>query len=112
MAAADQAIAADPTQPVAYYLKGQALISKAAVDPKTNRIVAPQEAVVAYEKYLELAPNAPQANEVRQLLAEAGVKAPRKPRPQPPPPRPAKVGERFISIQWRAAGRARRQPIV
>ncbi len=76
LAAADQAIAADPTQPVAYYLKGQALISKAAVDPKTNRIVAPQEAVVAYEKYLELAPNAPQANEVRQLLAEAGVKAP------------------------------------
>lgn len=76
IAAADRAIAADPTQAIAYYLKGQALISKASVDPKTNRIVAPQEAVVAYEKYLELAPNAPQANEVKQLLAQVGVKPP------------------------------------
>ncbi len=74
VAAADRAIAADPTQPLPYYLKGQALISKASVDPKTNRIVAPQEAVAAYRKYLELAPSGAQAGEVRQILDAAGAK--------------------------------------
>jgi predicted outer membrane protein len=74
VAAADKTIAADPTQPLPYYLKGQALISKASVDPKTNRILVPQEAVAAYQKYLELAPSGAQAGEVRQLLEAAGVK--------------------------------------
>ena len=35
-AAADKAIAADPNDPLPYYLKGQALIAKATVDPKTS----------------------------------------------------------------------------
>ena len=34
VAAADKAIAADPTKPVPYYLKGQALVAKATVDPR------------------------------------------------------------------------------
>ena len=37
VAAADKAIAADPTKPIPYYLKGQALIGKATVDPKTGK---------------------------------------------------------------------------
>ncbi len=41
IAAADKAIAADPTKAIPYYLKGQALISKATVDPKNEKIVAP-----------------------------------------------------------------------
>ena len=32
VAAADKAIAADPTKPIPYYLKGQALVSKATLD--------------------------------------------------------------------------------
>ena len=43
-AAADKAIQADPKDPLPYYLKGQALIAKAPVDPKTQRIVLPRGA--------------------------------------------------------------------
>jgi tetratricopeptide (TPR) repeat protein len=51
-AAADKAIAANPNDPVPYYLKGQGLISKATVDPKTQRIVLPAGCGEAYQKYL------------------------------------------------------------
>ena len=37
-AAADKAIAADPNKADAYYIKGQALIQKVTVDPKTNKV--------------------------------------------------------------------------
>jgi tetratricopeptide (TPR) repeat protein len=74
IAAADKAIAADPTKPVPYYLKGQALISKATVDPKTQKIVAPPGTADAYNKYLELAPNGPLAPEAKSILAEIGEK--------------------------------------
>jgi tetratricopeptide (TPR) repeat protein len=74
IAAADKAIAADPTRPIPYYLKGQALISKATVDPKTQKIVAPPGTAEAYNKYLELAPNGPMAAEAKSILAEIGEK--------------------------------------
>jgi tetratricopeptide (TPR) repeat protein len=74
IAAADKAIAADPTKPIPYYLKGQALISKATVDPKTQKIVAPPGTAEAYNKYLELAPNGPMANDAKAVLAEIGEK--------------------------------------
>ena len=74
IAAADKAIAADPTKPIPYYLKGQALISKATVDPKTQKIVAPPGTAEAYHKYLELAPNGPMAPEATQILTEIGEK--------------------------------------
>ena len=51
VAAADEAIKIDPNQPVLYYLKGQGLISKATVDPKTHKIVLPPGCGEAYEKY-------------------------------------------------------------
>jgi tetratricopeptide (TPR) repeat protein len=73
VAAADKAIAADPTKPVPYFLKGQALVGKASVDPKTHAVVAPPGCVEAYEKYLELAPDGPLAAETKQILAGIGV---------------------------------------
>jgi tetratricopeptide (TPR) repeat protein len=73
-AAADKAIAADPTKADAYYIKGQALIQKATVDPKTNVITAPPDCVAAYQKYLELAPTGPHAEEIKGILQGIGVK--------------------------------------
>lgn len=72
VAAADKAIAADPTKPLPYYLKGKALINKATVDQKTGKIVAPPGCAEAYQKYLELAPQGQFAPEVTQLLTEMG----------------------------------------
>ena len=72
VAATDKAIAADPTKPIPYYLKGKALINKATVDTKTGKIVAPPGCAEAYQKYLELAPQGQFAPEVTQLLTEMG----------------------------------------
>jgi hypothetical protein len=83
-AAADKAIAADPTRAQAYYIKGQALIQKASVDEKTQKITVPPGCVEAYQKYLELAPDGAQAEEVKGILTGIGepikssYKAPKK----------------------------------
>jgi tetratricopeptide (TPR) repeat protein len=83
-AAADKAIAADPTRVEAYYIKGQALVQQATVDPKTQKITAPPDCIAAYQKYLELAPTGPHAEEIKGILAGIGVevkdtyKAPKK----------------------------------
>jgi hypothetical protein len=66
-AAADKAITADPNGALPYYLKGQALVSKMTVDAKGNYI-APPGCIEAYQKYLELAPNGPYANDVKAVL--------------------------------------------
>jgi tetratricopeptide (TPR) repeat protein len=71
-AAADKAIAADPTKAEAYYIKGQSLIGKATVDPKTNKFVTPPGCLEAYQKYLELAPTGPHADDVKGVLAGMG----------------------------------------
>ena len=73
-AAADEAIKIDPNQAILYYIKGQGLVANATVDPKTNRIVLPPECTAAYQKYLELAPDGPYANEVAGILQQAGEK--------------------------------------
>ncbi|HZY61536.1 MAG TPA: tetratricopeptide repeat protein [Edaphobacter sp.] len=73
-AAADKAIAADPNRADAYYIKGQALIPKATVDPKTQKIVAPPGCVEAYQKYLELAPDGPHAADIKGILTGIGAK--------------------------------------
>jgi tetratricopeptide (TPR) repeat protein len=72
--AADKAIAANAQDPIPYYLKGQALISKATVDPKTSRIVLPAGCGEAYQKYLELDPNGPYSADVKGILDSAGQK--------------------------------------
>jgi len=69
VAAAEQAIQVDPTNALIYYLKGNGLVQKTTLDPKTSRLMAPPGCVEAYEKYLELAPNGPYASDVRKILA-------------------------------------------
>ena len=71
--AADKAIAADPKRADAYYIKGQSLIPKASVDPKTQKITAPPGCVEAYQQYLELAPDGPHAQEVKDILTGIGA---------------------------------------
>lgn len=71
-AAADKAIAADPNKPIPYYLKGQALIGKASVDPKTQKITAPPGCAEAYQKYLELAPDGQFAADATNILTGMG----------------------------------------
>jgi hypothetical protein len=66
-AAADKAIAADPNNAIAYYLKGQGLVAKMTVDAKGN-YQAPPGCLEAYQKYLELAPTGPYATEVKAVL--------------------------------------------
>lgn len=73
VAAADKAVAADPTKAIAWYLKGKALINKATVDPKTQKIVAPPGTEEAYQKYLELDPSGPFAADAKAILAEMGT---------------------------------------
>lgn len=73
-AAADKAIAADPAKADAYYIKGQALIQKVSVDPKTQKVTAPPGCVDAYQKYLELAPDGAHSAEVKEILTGIGEK--------------------------------------
>ena len=71
--AAQKAIDADPAQPVPYYLKGNALIQKTALDEKTKKLVAPPGCLEAYQKYLDLQPNGTYAAEVKGILAGFGA---------------------------------------
>ncbi len=73
-ASADKAIAADPNNPLPYYLKGQALAGKITVDPKTGAYVVPPGCAEAYNKYLQLAPNGQYVNDVKALLAATQTK--------------------------------------
>jgi len=74
VAAADEALKANPNDAILYYIKGQGLVANATVDPKTNRIVLPPDCQAAYQKYLELAPNGQFAEEVAGILQQAGQK--------------------------------------
>jgi tetratricopeptide (TPR) repeat protein len=79
VAAADEAIRSDsnqsdPNLAILYYIKGQGLVQNATVDPKTNRILLPPDCTAAYQKYLDLAPTGPYAEEVAGILQQAGEK--------------------------------------
>ncbi|HEY3624623.1 MAG TPA: carboxypeptidase-like regulatory domain-containing protein [Terracidiphilus sp.] len=74
IAAAKEALKADPNQAVLYYIIGQGLVQNATVDPKTNKIILPPECAEAYQKYLELAPTGPYAADAQGILAQAGQK--------------------------------------
>jgi len=69
-AAAQKAIDTDPTQPIPYYLKGNALIQKTTLDDKTKKLVAPPGCMEAYQKYLDLQPNGTYSAEVKQIIAQ------------------------------------------
>jgi tetratricopeptide (TPR) repeat protein len=77
VAAADEALKVETVpanQALLYYIKGQGLVMNATVDPKTNRIVLPDDCTDAYNHYLTLAPNGPYAAEVKGILAQANQK--------------------------------------
>lgn len=74
--AAEKAIAIDPNRPTLYYFKGQALASKATVDPKTQKIVLPPGCAEAYQKYLTLDPNGQFSADAKGVLAAAGAAIP------------------------------------
>ncbi|SEG48784.1 Tetratricopeptide repeat-containing protein [Bryocella elongata] len=69
LAAAEKAIAADPNRADPYYIKGQVLVQKATLDPKSQKLVAPPGCIEAYSKYLELEPNGKFAPSIKEVLA-------------------------------------------
>lgn len=71
LAAADQAIALDATRAANYYFKGQALLAKATIDPKTQKMVLPPGCLEAYQKYLQLDPKGPYVADAKTVLTEA-----------------------------------------
>jgi tetratricopeptide (TPR) repeat protein len=74
LAAADKAIAADPNGPDPYWIKGQVLIAKSTFDSKTQKLTAPPGCVESYNKFLQLAPDDPKAQGVREVLNSLGEK--------------------------------------
>ncbi len=64
----DKAIAADPTRADAYYWKGSNMISLASTDANTGKIIAPDGTAEAFQKYLELQPTGPHADEAKAML--------------------------------------------
>jgi tetratricopeptide (TPR) repeat protein len=71
-AAFDKAIAANPDFADAYYQKGINLIGQATYT-KEGKIVPAPGTAEAFQKYLELAPTGPHAEEAKQLLAGLGA---------------------------------------
>ena len=69
-AAFDKCIAADPNRAEAYYQKGVNLLGKATL--QGNKTIAPPGTAEAFQKYLEIAPNGPNAQSAKDLLASIG----------------------------------------
>ena len=68
----DKAIAADPSGAAdAYFWKGQNLMGMATFG-KDNKMVVPEGTAEAYQKYLELKPAGPHAQEAKDMLAALG----------------------------------------
>ena len=72
VAAFDKCIAADPTKAEAYYQKGVNLLGKATL--QGDKTVAAPGTVEAFQKYLEIAPTGPNAQNAKDLLASLGAK--------------------------------------
>jgi len=70
LAAFDKCIAADPTRAEAYYQKGVNLLGKATL--QGDKTVPVPGTVEAFQKYLELAPTGPNAQNAKDLLASIG----------------------------------------
>lgn len=85
----DKAIAADPNYAEAYYQKAVNMLGKATLD-KNNKMVAPPGTAEAFNKYLELEPTGPRAEEVKGMLAYIGAEVQTtygKPRPSKTKPK-------------------------
>lgn len=68
----DKAIAADPARADSYYYRGINLLSKATM--KGNEMVPAAGTAEAFNKYLELEPEGPLAEQAKQMLAAIGAK--------------------------------------
>ncbi len=73
LAAAEQAIAVDPNRAILYYFKAQALVNKATIDPKTQKMQLPPGCADAYKKYLSLDPNGQFSADAKGVLNSAGL---------------------------------------
>ena len=71
LAAAEKAIAIEPTRAKPYFFKAQALVSKATVDPQTQKMVLPSGCADALRKYLQLDPHGQFAADAQAILAAA-----------------------------------------
>ncbi len=71
LAAAEKANAADPTRAKPYFFKAQALVSKATIDPQTQKMVLPSGCADAFRKYLQLEPKGQFAADAQAILATA-----------------------------------------
>jgi tetratricopeptide (TPR) repeat protein len=72
-AACDKAIAADPNKADAYFIKGSAMFGKGKMDAN-NKWTVPPGTTEALNKYLQLAPDGPHANDVKAMLESVGAK--------------------------------------
>ncbi len=68
----DKCIAADPTRAEAYYQKGVNLLGKATL--QGDKTIPAPGTVDAFQKYLEIAPTGPNAENAKALLASIGSK--------------------------------------
>jgi tetratricopeptide (TPR) repeat protein len=73
VAAAEKAIAVDPTRAVLYFYKGQGLAAQATVDAKTQKLTLPAGCADALQKYLDLDPSGSYSTDVKGMLAAAGI---------------------------------------
>lgn len=64
----DKSIAADPNKAAAYYLKGELLIGMATTDSE-GKVIAPPGTAEALQKFLELQPDGPRAEQAKSFLA-------------------------------------------
>lgn len=71
VAAFDKAIAIDPNRADAYYWKASNLIGLATL--KDDKMVAPDGTAEAFQKYLELQPTGPHAEEAKAMLEGIGA---------------------------------------
>jgi len=67
----DKAIAADPTRAEAYYQKGVNLMAKATL--QGDKTIPAPGTIEAFQKYLDLAPNGPNAQNAKDLMASLGA---------------------------------------
>jgi tetratricopeptide (TPR) repeat protein len=67
----NKAIAADPTRADAYYWKGSNLIGLATL--QGDKMVAPDGTAESFQKYLELQPTGPHAEEAKAMLSSLGA---------------------------------------
>jgi tetratricopeptide (TPR) repeat protein len=70
-AAFDKCLTADPNRAEAYYQKGVNLLGKATL--QGNKTIPAPGTVEALQKYLELAPNGPNAQSAKDLLTSLGT---------------------------------------